>query len=132
MEGPADAGAAERSRIAALEQEVARLRTRLGDERLADELRSRLTAVGALATLTAPAEQGALLEQIVQTAMHVLRARAGSLYLLDEETDELIFEVALGERATPLRGQRIPLGQGIAGWVAATGQAIAVADVQQD
>ena len=132
MDGQADAGAADRARIAALEQEVARLRVRLGDERLADDLRLRLTAVGALATLTAPAEQGALLEQIVQTAMHVLRARAGSLYLLDEETDELIFEVALGERATPLRGQRIPLGQGIAGWVAATGQAIAVADVQQD
>src|SRR5690348_4743424 len=127
MGGQADGGAADRARIAALEQEVARLQARLGDERLADELRVRLTAVGTLATLSAPAEHGALLEQIVQTAMHVLRARAGSLYLLDEESDELIFEVALGERAAPLRGQRIPLGQGIAGWVAATGQAIAVA-----
>jgi GAF domain-containing protein len=127
-----DPGTIDRTRLTALEREVARLQARLGDDRLANDLRARLAAVGALGTLAAPTEQAALLEQIVQTAMHVLHAQAGSLYLLDEDTDELIFEVALGERAAPLRGLRIPLGQGIAGWVAATGQAIAVADVQQD
>ena len=126
-----DAGAL-RQRISDLEGEVARLRAATADTALVEELRARLAQVGAAGQLTAPTEHSDLLEQIVQTAMHVLGARAGSLYLVDEEGDELIFEVALGERAAPLRGQRLPLGQGVAGWVAATGQALAVADVQQD
>lgn len=119
-------------RIAELEAEIARLRAQAEDDRFAGELRARLTLVGAAGTLAAPSEHSELLEQIVQTAMHVLGARAGSLYLIDEGSEQLVWEVALGERAAPLLGQRIPLGQGVAGWVAATGQAIAVADVQQD
>lgn len=119
-------------RIAELEAEVARLRARIDDARFVDELRGRLSQAGAAGVLAAPSEHSELLEQLVQTAMHVLGARAGSLYLIDEGSEDLVFEVALGERAAPLRGQRIPLGQGVAGWVAATGQAIAVSDVQQD
>jgi GAF domain-containing protein len=130
MAGEQDAQAA--GRIAELEQEVARLRAQAEDASFVAELRARLAQVGAAGTLSAPTEHSELLEQIVQTAMHVLGARAGSLYLIDEGSEELIFEVALGERAEPLRGRRIPLGQGVAGWVAATGQAIAVADVQHD
>lgn len=102
------------------------------DARFVRELRARLAQIGAAGTLAAPSQHSDLLDQIVQTAMHVLGARAGSLYLIDEGSEELVFEVALGERAEPLRGRRLPLGQGVAGWVAATGQAIAVADVQQD
>lgn len=124
--------AAARARIAALEAEVARLRARVADEQVVDDLRARLAGVGAVGILRAPSERDDLLEQLVRTAMHVLHARAGSLYLVDEEADELIFEVALGEQAAPLRGQRFPVGQGVAGWVAATGQAIGIGDVQQD
>lgn len=123
---------AARQRIAALEGEVAILRARTADDKAATELRGRLAQLGAAGVLGAPSEHSELLEQIVQTAMHVLRARAGSLYLVDENSEELVFEVALGERGDLLRGQRFPLGQGIAGWVAASGQALAVADVQQD
>lgn len=120
------------ARIAALEAEVQQLRARLEHERAAEQLRDALIQAGAAGALGAPTEHMDLLTQIVQTAMHVIGARAGSLYLVDEEGDDLIFQVALGERAASLRGQRLPLGQGIAGWVAATGQAIAVADVQKD
>lgn len=119
-------------RIAELESEVQRLQRRVDDERTLEEVRARLAQVSAAGRLNAPTEHRELLEQIVQTAMHVLDARAGSLYLIDEEHNELIFEVAQGERAAPLVNQRIPLGQGLAGFVAATGQSIAVADVQKD
>ena len=111
-----------RQQIAALQEEVARLRTQTEAERATNELRSELVTVGAAAALSAPDQHSSLLEQIVQTAMHVLRARAGSLYLLDEDSEELIFEVALGDRAASLRGRRLPLGQGVANWVAATGR----------
>lgn len=120
------------ARMAELEAEVARLRAQAEDARFVSELRARLAQVGAAGQLAAPSEHSELLEQLVQTAMHVLGARAGTLYLVDESAEELIFEVALGERGEMLRGQRLPLGQGMAGWVAATGQAIAVADVQHD
>ena len=121
-----------RQRVVELESELQRLQRRLDDERTLEEVRARLAQVGAAGRLSAPTEHRELLEQIVQTAMHVLDARAGSLYLIDEERNELIFEVAQGERAAPLVNQRIPLGQGLAGFVAATGQSLAVADVQKD
>lgn len=118
-------------RLAALEAELARLHGG-GEARIAAELRARLIQVGAAARLGTPTEHSALLEQLVRTAMHVLRARAGSLYLVDEDSEELVFEVALPEQSLALRGKRFPLGQGVAGWVAATGQAIAIADVRED
>lgn len=121
-----------RRRIAMLEGEVAQLRARTQNDGAAAELRARLAQLGAAGILGAPTEHLELLEQIVQTAKHVLRTHAGTLYLVDENTEELVFEVALGERGDMLRGTRFPIGQGIAGWVAASGQVLAIADVQQD
>lgn len=120
------------ARIAALESEVAELRTQAATAPPTVALRTRLTQVGAAGVLDAPAEHSILLEQIVSTAMAVLHARGGSLYLVADDGEALIFEVALGDKASSLKGRRLPIGQGIAGWVAATGQAIAVADVQRD
>ena len=118
--------------IATLEGEVAQLRAEVEENTAAAELRTLLAQLGAVGVLGASDEHDEILEQIVQTAMHVLGAQAGSLFLADESSGELVFEVAMGEHAAPLRGQHIPLGQGIAGWVAVSGQAISVADVQQD
>ena len=118
--------------IATLEGEVAQLRAEVEENTAAAELRTLLAQLGAVGVLGASEEHDEILEHIVQTAMHVLGAQAGSLFLTDESSGELVFEVAMGEHAAPLRGQHIPLGQGIAGWVAVSGQAISVADVQQD
>lgn len=132
-QGPSDAALdAMRRRIEELETENTRLRGRVADDRLGDDLRAVLTEVGAAGLLTAPSAHADLLDQIVSTAAHVLRAKAASLFLLDEQAEELVFEVALGEKAAEVKKFRLPLGQGIAGFTAATGQAIAVADVQKD
>ena len=56
----------------------------------------------------------------------------GSLLLLDEETRELVFEVALGEKGERVREIRLKLGEGIAGWVAQTGEPLLVPDVRKD
>ncbi len=118
--------------ITRLEGEIAELQAEVAENTAAAELRTLLAQLGAVAVLGAPDEHNEILEHIVETAMHVLRAQAGSLYLLDEESGELVFEVAIGEYAAPLRGHRLPLGQGIAGWVAVSGQALSVSDVRQD
>lgn len=121
-----------KQRITELKSEVAQLRAQIADDSAAGELRARLAEVGAARALATPAEHNELLEQIVQTAMHVLGAHAGCLYMLDENREELVFEIALGARGEPPHGQRFPLSEGIAGWVAVSGQAMAVADVHQD
>ena len=76
------------------------------------------------------------LEQVLTTVMEetalVLKAEAGSIALLDEESDELVFEAAVGPQAEKVKGLRFSLKQGIAGWVAREGQPLLVPDVKQD
>jgi GAF domain-containing protein len=69
---------------------------------------------------------------IVATAVQVLRARAGALLLVDEATEELVFEVAVGGQAEEVKQFRVPVGHGIAGHVAATGQPLAVSEATAD
>jgi HD-GYP domain-containing protein (c-di-GMP phosphodiesterase class II) len=54
----------------------------------------------------------------IEAAVRLIGAEAGSLLLLDSETGELYFEVALGEKGSRLKEIRLRPGQGIAGWVA--------------
>src|SRR5579871_4265044 len=73
-----------------------------------------------------------LLEAIVTTAARVIEAAAGSLMLLDHETNELVFQVATGPGSQAIKQFRVPVGQGVAGFTASTGQALAIADTSQD
>ena len=76
------------------------------------------------------------LDQVLRTIMEkineVLRPDTWSLLLMDEEKKELYFEIATGTGAGALRDVRIPVGQGIAGWVAQSGEAVVVPDTSQD
>jgi GAF domain-containing protein len=74
----------------------------------------------------------ALLESIVQVARAIFHARAASVLLLDEATDELVFEAVVGEGEDTLIGRRFPSGTGIAGWVLGTRQPLVLADVATD
>jgi GAF domain-containing protein len=121
-----------RATIAQQAGEIERLRRRLADERLAEELREALTLAVTAGTLASPVSHARLLEMIVETAAHVISARAAALFLIDNETQELIFEVALGQKAHEVKKFRVPLGHGIAGLVAVSGQPIAIADARSD
>lgn len=76
------------------------------------------------------------LEQVLSTIMEkineILRPDTWSLLLMDEAKQELYFQIATGVGAEALRDVRIKLGQGIAGWVAQTGEVIVVPDTSQD
>jgi GAF domain-containing protein len=93
-----------------------------------DDLRAAVAA-GALA-----AREGhrPLLQAIVEVARAIFGARAASIMLLDQATDELVFEAVTGEGEDTLVGRRIPSDTGIAGWVAASGQPLVVEDVVND
>ena len=76
------------------------------------------------------------LDQVLRTIMEkineVLRPDTWSLLLMDEEKQELYFEIATGKGAEALKDVRIKTGQGIAGWVAQSGEAVVVPDTRQD
>jgi GAF domain-containing protein len=74
----------------------------------------------------------ALLQATVETARAIFRAKAASVFLLDEEADELVFEAVAGEGADTLVGKRFPSSTGVAGWVLVTRQALVVDDLTKD
>jgi len=73
-----------------------------------------------------------VLELAIERIAAALHAEAASLLLRDDATGELVFEVAMGPVADRIRGRRLALGQGIAGWVARTGKSLLVPDVSAD
>jgi GAF domain-containing protein len=113
-------------------EEISGLRRRLAEERFAEELKDALTLAASAGEISSPISHSRLLEMIVQTAASVIPSRAASLFLIDEEAEELVFEVALGSKAEEVRKFRIPLGHGIAGLVAVSGQPMAISDARSD
>ena len=73
-----------------------------------------------------------LLQSIVEVARSVFGAAAASVFLVDEETGDLVFEAVAGEGEDELVGSRFPGGTGLAGWVVMSGQALLVDDVAQN
>lgn len=118
--------------LAQAQETVARLERRLVDERFAEDLRRALSLATTAGTIASPVTHAHLLEMIVETAAHVIHANAASLLLVDDETQELVFEVALGQKADSVKKFRVPLGHGIAGLVAASGQPMAISRAGED
>jgi GAF domain-containing protein len=73
-----------------------------------------------------------LLHSIVIVARAIFRAKASSILLLDEETDELVFEAAADEASESLIGRRFPSSTGIAGFVLVSRQPLVIEDVLAD
>ena len=73
-----------------------------------------------------------LLHNILRWAVQVMEAQAGALLLLDEMTDELVFEVVEGGGGEKLQDKRMSRHQGIAGWVLDNEQAVIVDDTLKD
>ena len=92
------------------------------------DLRSAVAA----GVLGSEEQHRALLQSVVEVARAIFGARASSVFLLDEDADELVFEAVSGEGAEALIGQRIPSSTGIAGWVLVTRQPLVLEDVGHD
>jgi GAF domain-containing protein len=73
-----------------------------------------------------------LLQATVEVARAIFSAKAATVFLYDEETDELVFEAVVGEGSDTLTGERIPSSTGIAGWVLVTRQPLVLEDVTRD
>ena len=81
--------------------------------------------------LTSTLDITTLLHTILKSAVDILNCIAGSLFLLDEQTDELVFVETVGPVADNLVGKRLPPGVGVVGQAVKARQAIIENDVQQ-
>src|ERR687893_1713698 len=91
-----------------------------------------LRAAVAAGVVGAEEAHRSLLQSIVEVARAIFGARASSIFLLDTDADELVFEAVAGEGQDDLIGMRIPSGTGIAGWVVVTRQPLVIDDLQND
>jgi PAS domain S-box-containing protein len=98
----------------------------------ATRLRQLVTVHEVGRTITSTLEMSTVLSLIMDKAVEILNAEAGSLLLLDDETDELVFRVVLGPAVEMLTGKRLPSGEGIAGQVLQTGEGLCINDVRAD
>ncbi len=95
---------------------------------MSDDLRSAVAA----GVLGAETNYRELLQSIVEVARAIFRAKASSIFLLDEESDELVFEAVAGEGSESLVGRRFPSSTGIAGFVLVSRQPLVIEDVLED
>jgi GAF domain-containing protein len=102
------------------------------DNPLAVDLARLVQSVASAGRSTLPGSTDALLASIVEAAARIFGAAAASIMLVDEAEGMLEFKVAHGASNRNLVGTRMPLNQGIAGYVAMSGQPIAISDVAQD
>jgi len=91
-----------------------------------------LQAAVAAGVLGSEEQSRALLQSIVDVARAIFKAKASSILLLDEETDELVFEAAADEASESLIGKRFPSSTGIAGFVLVSRQPLVIEDVLSD
>lgn len=89
-----------------------------------------LTEVGK--TLTSSLHREELIERLLQSLGQLLKPQDWSLLLVDRETNELYFDFVVGDAAEQIKEIRLPMGEGIAGWVAKHRKAVVVPDVNRD
>lgn len=73
-----------------------------------------------------------MLKKISSAAEKLTDSETSSVMLLDDRKQYLTFKTAGGDRGELVKTIKIPVGQGIAGWVARNGEPLLVPDVTKD
>ena len=102
------------------------------DRQFIDDLRSALSLASAADAMSTSSSPDTLLDMIVRAAARAIPCPEGALLLIDHTRRVLTFDVVIGSTAANVKDITVPLGHGIAGLVAASGQALAVANAQDD
>src|ERR1700678_2251599 len=82
--------------------------------------------------LTSSLELEEILGAIMDKMAQFFGPERWSLLMVDDKSEELYYAIAVGENSESLKGLRVPLGEGVAGWVASTGNPLVVPDVALD
>lgn len=82
--------------------------------------------------LTSTLELDDVLRVILEQMRPFFQTESWALLILDESANELFYAIAAGQITEDIKDLRIPLGEGMAGWVAKTGETLIVPNVEQD
>lgn len=82
--------------------------------------------------ITSTLDLKGVLRVVMEKISALLQPRNWSLLLVDDEKDELYFEIAVGEGVDRIKDMRLKIGEGVAGWVAKEGIPLLVPDVNKD
>jgi Nif-specific regulatory protein len=96
-----------------------------------EQIRTRLTSLIEInQLLMSTVEPDELLKVILTAAIRLFAVEGCSIGLIDDSRQQLAFALTAG--GASIEEFRIALGQGIAGWVAQTGQGVVCPDVSKD
>lgn len=73
-----------------------------------------------------------LLKEISAAVERLTSSEAASILLLDETKKQLVFRVATGEKGASVKRFYVPVGKGVAGWVAEHKELVVINDVASD
>lgn len=96
------------------------------------ELQTLERLIEAAKSLNSTLDLNKLLDILLDIALGIVDGDRGTVYILDEAKQELWTRVAKGLDGASRVTIRLPLGKGIAGYVAATGDTITIADAYLD
>ncbi|HUP43904.1 MAG TPA: GAF domain-containing SpoIIE family protein phosphatase [Thermoanaerobaculia bacterium] len=94
-----------------------------------EEVERLKTIVEASKLINSSIEPGALLESILSVARNELGVERGTLYFVDQKKGEIWSKIADGLHVTEIR---LPIGKGLAGTVAETGEPVILYDAYAD
>jgi PAS domain S-box-containing protein len=81
---------------------------------------------------TATLDLDQVLVTVLEEVRRLLDVTACSVWLSEPETDELVCRQATGPQSEIVRGWRLAPGEGLAGWVARSGESLIVPDIWAD
>jgi len=81
--------------------------------------------------LSSTLELDPLLNHILDSAVDILNCEAGSLLLVDEQSQELVFKSTVGPVADELLGKRLPEGTGVVGKAVIENKPLIINDISQ-
>jgi PAS domain S-box-containing protein len=115
-----------------IELSVQEFITQMANKQKEEEIMKMTALMDASIIINSTRNLEELLKIIMQSAEKVMLAEASSVFLIDNEKNELYFEVATGPKEQEVKKIRLKMGEGIAGWVAYTGESLLVPDVAKD
>ena len=122
--------------VLALEMLVDQLAIAIENARLYAEINQRVQELKSLNEIGQAINSTLNLQEtltlITDHTTRLMNVAAASLALRDDQTQEVWFAAAFGEGSAAVIDLRLKLGQGLAGWVAQTGEPVIVPDVTKD
>ncbi|HEX4007523.1 MAG TPA: sensor domain-containing diguanylate cyclase [Acidobacteriaceae bacterium] len=82
--------------------------------------------------LTSELDLDAVLRAIMRQMEQFFRPEEWSLLIVDESRQDLFYAVVVGHTEADLRSVRVPMGEGLAGWVAEHGETVIIPESAED